>query len=261
MHTYKSAACLCAHLRTPIRICTHLKTPAHPCTRLTRLRTPARLRHQHTPSRTRTRLHTPVCTLLTPACLCVQARSLQAVPRLVKLFNHANQEVQRHATGAMRNLIYDNADNKLALVEENGIFELLRTLREHDDELRKNVTGALPAHASPLPPSLRSLFLCPRHFRRPRPFSCHRSAASLQPPGPVSPGTVSRLCHSPVTCRLRAGSLHGALERGSKRQEGPWERLGASSPPSLEGTSGRLLTMAMPRLPQGSCGTCPPATI
>ncbi|KAK2502449.1 hypothetical protein MC885_011998 [Smutsia gigantea] len=72
-----------------------------------------------------------------------QARSLQAVPRLVKLFNHANQEVQRHATGAMRNLIYDNADNKLALVEENGIFELLRTLREQDDELRKNVTGTL----------------------------------------------------------------------------------------------------------------------
>ncbi|XP_045677091.1 plakophilin-3 [Phyllostomus hastatus] len=72
-----------------------------------------------------------------------QARSLQAVPRLVKLFNHANQEVQRHATGAMRNLIYDNAENKLALVEENGIFELLRTLREQDDELRKNVTGIL----------------------------------------------------------------------------------------------------------------------
>ncbi|XP_027715942.1 plakophilin-3 isoform X1 [Vombatus ursinus] len=72
-----------------------------------------------------------------------QARSLQAVPKLVKLFNHANQEVQRHATGATRNLIYDNVDNKLALVEENGIFELLRTLREQDDELRKNVTGIL----------------------------------------------------------------------------------------------------------------------
>ncbi|XP_044281869.1 plakophilin-3 [Varanus komodoensis] len=70
-----------------------------------------------------------------------QARSLQAVPKLVKLFNNPNQEVQRHATGAMRNLIYDNADNKLALVEENGIYELLRTLREQDDELRKNVTG------------------------------------------------------------------------------------------------------------------------
>uniref|UniRef100_A0A6J0STP6 Plakophilin-3 n=1 Tax=Pogona vitticeps TaxID=103695 RepID=A0A6J0STP6_9SAUR len=70
-----------------------------------------------------------------------QARSLQAVPKLVKLFNSPNQEVQRHATGAMRNLIYDNAENKLALVEENGIYELMRTLREQDDELRKNVTG------------------------------------------------------------------------------------------------------------------------
>uniref|UniRef100_A0A8C4WT88 Plakophilin-3 n=1 Tax=Gopherus evgoodei TaxID=1825980 RepID=A0A8C4WT88_9SAUR len=72
-----------------------------------------------------------------------QARSLQAVPKLVKLFNHPNQELQRHATGAMRNLIYDNAENKLALVEENGIYELMRTLREQDDELRKNVTGIL----------------------------------------------------------------------------------------------------------------------
>uniref|UniRef100_A0A8C8RWB8 Plakophilin-3 n=1 Tax=Pelusios castaneus TaxID=367368 RepID=A0A8C8RWB8_9SAUR len=72
-----------------------------------------------------------------------QARSLQAVPKLVKLFNHPNQEVQRHATGAMRNLIYDNAENKMALVEENGIYELMRTLREQDDELRKNVTGIL----------------------------------------------------------------------------------------------------------------------
>ncbi|XP_065260038.1 plakophilin-3 [Emys orbicularis] len=72
-----------------------------------------------------------------------QARSLQAMPKLVKLFNHPNQELQRHATGAMRNLIYDNAENKLALVEENGIYELMRTLREQDDELRKNVTGIL----------------------------------------------------------------------------------------------------------------------
>lgn len=73
--------------------------------------------------------------------LSFQARSLQAVPKLVKLFNSPNQEVQRHATGATRNLIYDNAENKLALVEENGIYELMRTLHESDDELRKNVTG------------------------------------------------------------------------------------------------------------------------
>ncbi|XP_044126026.1 plakophilin-3 isoform X2 [Bufo gargarizans] len=72
-----------------------------------------------------------------------QARSLQAIPRLIKLFNNPNQEVQRHATGAMRNLIYDNTDNKIALVEDNGVNELLRALKEPDDELRKNVTGIL----------------------------------------------------------------------------------------------------------------------
>lgn len=114
----------------PAHTCTYLYTPAHTCSVHTRANT---------------------------TCLCPQARSLQAVPRLVKLFNHANQEVQRHATGAMRNLIYDNADNKLALVEENGIFELLRTLREQDDELRKNVTGASPPHPCSTPSCLWSL--------------------------------------------------------------------------------------------------------
>lgn len=105
-----------------------------------------------------------------PTYICIyvpQARSLQAVPRLVKLFNHANQEVQRHATGAMRNLIYDNVDNKLALVEENGIFELLRTLREQDDELRKNVTGTLVPLPLILPLSSALLLTpppsCPHH--------------------------------------------------------------------------------------------------
>lgn len=66
--------------------------------------------------------------------------------KLVKLFNNSNQEVQRHATGAMRNLIYDNVENKVALVEENGIYELMHTLREQDDELRKNVTGKITFH-------------------------------------------------------------------------------------------------------------------
>ncbi|KAM8938787.1 plakophilin-3 isoform 2-T2 [Pelodytes ibericus] len=72
-----------------------------------------------------------------------QARSLQAISKLVKLFNKPNQDVQRHATGAMRNLIYDSPENKIALVEENGVYELLQALKEQDDELRKNVTGIL----------------------------------------------------------------------------------------------------------------------
>ncbi|XP_041131809.1 plakophilin-3-like isoform X2 [Polyodon spathula] len=72
-----------------------------------------------------------------------QARSLKAIPRLVRLFNYPNQEVQRYATGAMRNLIYDNMQNKTALIEEGGIPQLIEALREPDDELRKNITGIL----------------------------------------------------------------------------------------------------------------------
>lgn len=125
----------------------------------------------------------------------------------MKLFNHANQEVQRHATGAMRNLIYDNAENKLALVEENGIFELLRTLREQDDELRKNVTGACagpppaacgpppaPSPCSPTPvPSLSLVPDCP----------CGRCPA----PRAVSPGPAAAL----GPCRSHASRPQWAL--------------------------------------------------
>lgn len=169
-------------------VCAHVHTQPHtgtlsvqPCTS-EHVGAGPRPRHRYTPAHTcvhlcdvRARSHTHVP--------CVQARSLQAVPRLVKLFNHANQEVQRHATGAMRNLIYDNADNKLALVEESGIFELLRTLREQDDELRKNVTGG---PASPTAPRQRLSF--PPPFC---PFLCSRS-----PPLPSAP-TAIPVAHLP----------------------------------------------------------------
>uniref|UniRef100_G1R9W3 Plakophilin 3 n=1 Tax=Nomascus leucogenys TaxID=61853 RepID=G1R9W3_NOMLE len=139
-----------------------------------------------------------------------QARSLQAVPRLVKLFNHANQEVQRHATGAMRNLIYDNADNKLALVEENGIFELLRTLREQDDELRKNVTGAtrpllhlcVPLPITPLPSSPPAPPTCP-----PSAPLLHLPLRHLRPLLHLPP-CLSPHCLTPSTCPPSAPLIH-----------------------------------------------------
>ena len=113
----------------------------------------------------------------------------------MKLFNHANQEVQRHATGAMRNLVYDNADNKLALVEENGIFELLRALREQDDELRKNVTGG-PGH---YPACYPALLPPPASASRPASRGPPPGHVSLEPasaPGPTSPGSSSLSCCS-----------------------------------------------------------------
>ncbi len=68
-------------------------------------------------------------------------RSLKGISALVQLFSSENQEVQRYATGATRNLIYENMDNKTALIEASGISKLIGALREPDDELRKNITG------------------------------------------------------------------------------------------------------------------------
>ncbi len=73
--------------------------------------------------------------------LVVQVRSLKGISALVQLFSSENQEIQRYATGATRNLIYENMDNKTALIEAGGISKLIGALREPDDELRKNITG------------------------------------------------------------------------------------------------------------------------
>jgi len=68
-------------------------------------------------------------------------RRLKGITELVKLFNCDSQEVQRYATGATRNLIYENMDNKVALIEEGGIPQLVEALKEPDEELHKNITG------------------------------------------------------------------------------------------------------------------------
>lgn len=71
----------------------------------------------------------------------LQVHRLKGIRELVKLFNSDHQEVQRFATGATRNLIFENMDNKVALIEEGGVPQLIEALRENDDELRKNITG------------------------------------------------------------------------------------------------------------------------
>uniref|UniRef100_A0A4W6DC52 Plakophilin 3a n=1 Tax=Lates calcarifer TaxID=8187 RepID=A0A4W6DC52_LATCA len=72
-----------------------------------------------------------------------EVRRLKGIGELVKLFNSENQEVQRYATGATRNLIYENMDNKVALIEEGGIPQLVDALKDQDDELHKNISGIL----------------------------------------------------------------------------------------------------------------------
>lgn len=70
-----------------------------------------------------------------------QVRVLQGIPALVELFSSENRAVQRYATGATRNLIYENAENKVSLVDTGGIMRLVSILSEPDDELRKTITG------------------------------------------------------------------------------------------------------------------------
>ncbi|XP_035484183.1 plakophilin-3-like isoform X1 [Scophthalmus maximus] len=72
-----------------------------------------------------------------------QVRVLYGIPALVQLFASDNQEVQRYATGATRNLIYENSDNKVALIDAGGLARLVSILSEQDEELRKIVTGVL----------------------------------------------------------------------------------------------------------------------
>lgn len=71
-----------------------------------------------------------------------QVRTLHGIPALVQLFSSDNQAVQRYATGATRNLIYENADNKAVLVDAGGVARLVSILGEPDEELRKTITGS-----------------------------------------------------------------------------------------------------------------------
>uniref|UniRef100_A0A8C6WIR9 Plakophilin 3b n=1 Tax=Neogobius melanostomus TaxID=47308 RepID=A0A8C6WIR9_9GOBI len=73
----------------------------------------------------------------------IQVRSLHGIPALVQLYSSDNQEVQRFATGATRNVIYENSDNKAALIEAGGVARIVSILGEPDEELRKNITGVL----------------------------------------------------------------------------------------------------------------------
>lgn len=70
-----------------------------------------------------------------------QVNQMKGIPTLVKLFNSEAQKVQQYATGAARNLIYENMENKVALIEAGGIPKLMEALKEPDDELQKNITG------------------------------------------------------------------------------------------------------------------------
>lgn len=72
-----------------------------------------------------------------------QVFSLGGIPRLLQLLEVQNEDIQRAACGALRNLVFEDNDNKLEVSEQKGIPLLLRLLRNtRDIETKKQITGS-----------------------------------------------------------------------------------------------------------------------
>ncbi|KAK2546592.1 Pkp2 [Columba livia] len=70
--------------------------------------------------------------------------SLGGIPKLLQLLDIQNEDIQRAACGALRNLVFEDNDNKLEVSEQKGIPLLLRLLRQtRDVETKKQITGLL----------------------------------------------------------------------------------------------------------------------
>lgn len=73
-----------------------------------------------------------------------QVFSLGGIPRLLQLLDVQNEDIQRAACGALRNLVFEDNDNKLEVSEQKGIPVLLRLLQYTKDvETKKQITGSL----------------------------------------------------------------------------------------------------------------------
>lgn len=74
----------------------------------------------------------------------LQVFSLGGIPKLLQLLDIQNEDIQRAACGALRNLVFEDNDNKLEVSEQKGIPLLLRLLRQtRDVETKKQITGSI----------------------------------------------------------------------------------------------------------------------
>lgn len=70
--------------------------------------------------------------------------SLGGIPKLLQLLDIQHEDIQRAACGALRNLVFEDNDNKLEVSEQKGIPLLLRLLRHtRDVETKKQITGSV----------------------------------------------------------------------------------------------------------------------
>lgn len=72
----------------------------------------------------------------------LQVYQLRGLPKLLTLLKVQNEDVQRAACGALRNLVFEDNDNKLEVAELNGVPRLLQVLKQTRDlETKKQITG------------------------------------------------------------------------------------------------------------------------
>ncbi|XP_053496932.1 plakophilin-2 isoform X4 [Ictalurus furcatus] len=70
--------------------------------------------------------------------------TLHGIPKLLKLLDSDSGEVQQAAAAALRNVIYENNDNKMEVKEHDGVDTILRLLKTNRDvEARRQLTGLL----------------------------------------------------------------------------------------------------------------------
>ncbi|XP_053575036.1 plakophilin-2 isoform X2 [Bombina bombina] len=73
-----------------------------------------------------------------------QVYSLGGIPRLLQLLNSNNEEVQRASCAALRNIVFEDNDNKLEVCEQRGIPIVLNLLKETQDvDTKRQITGLL----------------------------------------------------------------------------------------------------------------------
>lgn len=71
-----------------------------------------------------------------------QVYQLQGIPKLLHLLKVQNEDIQRAVCGALRNLVFEDNDNKLEVAELNGVPRLLHVLKQTRDlETKKQITG------------------------------------------------------------------------------------------------------------------------
>ncbi|XP_051818096.1 plakophilin-2 [Antechinus flavipes] len=69
---------------------------------------------------------------------------LRGIPKLLQLLKVQNEDIQRAACGALRNLAFEDNDNKVEIAELNGVPQLLQVLKQTRDlETKKQITGLL----------------------------------------------------------------------------------------------------------------------